>query len=539
MQCVLESGVLTRRLLLVRDVLTYRLCDELTAVLVYFMVVFSPWAFGTTEPWSIWIMNAGSYGVGVLFLIKLYIRMAKGYRPTRWGEEVGKAEIEKAGKRENANTGELPPTSTHHAPRTTLVRPCTTFFASPTRVLAALTFALLSYCLIGAANARATFHPSSLTFVYHDYTRWLPHSFDSKSTWAAFWKYLALACSFWAICDWLSGKSTEEERADRWGAKHQRRRLSGEFLPVRLRRLLWVLAISGGLLGLEGIVQRLSDSPRLLFLVKPEIHQTAQTEFASFAYRANGAQYFNLLWPVCLGFWWRTHRSQRVLPIAKYLLLVATIIMAACPFLSSARGAALVELGMVLSAALVLLIFLCFFDPDPVVRRRGHSAALVLLFVAGALAFGLGLGWKHLGPRMATFNDGLQDREVMYERAGLIARDYPVFGIGPGAFEPVFQLYRVSPDAYWPAQLHNDWLETRVTFGWAGCGLIALCVLTVFFRRFAPSGIHAGGRFVFLVWLALAGCLVQARWDFPLQIYSILFLFLVWCAVLFTLSPRP
>ena len=33
----------------------------------------------------------------------------------------------------------------------------------------------------------------------------------------------------------------------------------------------------------------------------------------------------------------------------------------------------------------------------------------------------------------------------------------------PGTFEPVFQLYRGSQDEYWPAQLHNDWLETRIT----------------------------------------------------------------------------
>ena len=45
------------------------------------------------------------------------------------------------------------------------------------------------------------------------------------------------------------------------------------------------------------------------WLVEPDIHKTAETQLGPFAYRSNGAQYFNLLWPVCLGFWWTLHRS--------------------------------------------------------------------------------------------------------------------------------------------------------------------------------------------------------------------------------------
>jgi NADH:ubiquinone oxidoreductase subunit 6 (subunit J) len=41
-----------------------------------------------------------------------------------------------------------------------------------------------------------------------------------------------------------------------------------------------------------------------------------------------------------------------------------------------------------------------------------------------------------------------------------------------------------------------------------------------------------------LIWVALGGCLLHARYDFPFQIHSILFLFLVLCAILFTLSHQ-
>src|SRR2546426_9391024 len=50
--------------------------------------------------------------------------------------------------------------------------------------------------------------------------------------------------------------------------------------------------------------------------------------------------------------------------------------------------------------------------------------------------------------------------EAIFDTARKIAADYPVFGTGPGTLEAVFQLYRTSTEEYWPAQLHNDWLET-------------------------------------------------------------------------------
>jgi hypothetical protein len=43
---------------------------------------------------------------------------------------------------------------------------------------------------------------------------------------------------------------------------------------------------------------------------------------------------------------------------------------------------------------------------------------------------------------------------------------------------------------------------------------------------------------VLLLWVALSGCLVQARFDFPFQIYSIVLLFLLYCALPSTLSRR-
>jgi hypothetical protein len=501
-----------------RDVQLYRVCEDLTEALIYFMVVFGPWAFGTTQAWSIWVMNMAGYLSGGLLACKLAIRRFKGYQPSRWETEAAGA------------LGEP------REPR--LLTP-----SRLTAVLALLTIVILAYSLVSAINARANFHRDQLSFSYNapnTWVRWLPHSLDGSQTWLAFWNYLGLACSFWAIRDWLLGKTETEERAERRRSPPPGESLA-PLLPARLRRLLWVLTLNGCLLGVEGIVQRLEGSGRLLFLVKPHINQSASAQFGPYAYRANASQYFNLVWPVCLGFWWTLNQSLGFRRKAHHMILFGCIIMAACPIISTSRAGALITISIVVLAAVFLAGTHFLLDARQQASRKARWATLACLFLffTGALGLGLGLGWKTLEPRLAHLGEGFELRQRMCEVARPMADDYPLFGTGPGTFESVFQLYRVTTDTYWPAQLHNDWLETRITFGWLGSGLVALALVLVLLRWFARGGIHGGRRFIILIWLAVGGCLVHARYDFPFQVYSIVFLFLVLCAILFNLTRRP
>ena len=201
----------------------------------------------------------------------------------------------------------------------------------------------------------------------------------------------------------------------------------------------------------------------------------------------------------------------------------------------------LVDVGMLVVGSLFLLGSQLWMRAvkEQGLRSRRIAFICVVCFCAGSIALGFSLGWARLKPRMAQINEGFEDREAMYERARPMASDYPFFGTGPGTFESVFQLYRKSTETYWPAQLHNDWLETRITYGWIGMTLFGFAFLCVVARWFIPTGIHGGRRFTALTCLALTGCLVHARFDFPFQVYSIQLLFLAICAVLLTLSRRP
>lgn len=479
------------------DVPLYRACDLLSGLLILFMVVFGPWAFGTTQPWSIWTMNGAGYGLGLLLWVKLFIRKAKGYPAMRWDRHRSRS-------REKLNVA-----------------------------LAVLTILFLGFCLVAALNAAATYTPGTHLFKYREYLRWLPHSFDSQRTWFYFWMYLALAASFWAVWDWLMGLSDREERLARnhSGDRHPR---SGP-LPHRLRWLLWLLCLNGAILGLEAIVQRASGSDKLLFLVRPHVNQWGESQFGPYAYRSNAAQYFNLVWPVCLGFWWTLQRAGGLRHGMHHLLLACAAIMAACPIDSASRGGALVAAGLLVVSVGYLVVAGWL---SPAGGRPWFTTLLLGGFLAVALGLGGYFGWEILSKRLEQLPAGYEGRESIFNDVSKMAEDYPVYGTGPGTFATVFQLYRISNTTYWPEQVHNDWLETRITFGWVGFGILLAALLCVALRRWARGGIHGARRLGVLMWLALAGCLIHAVFDFPLQVYSILFLFLVFCASLFACSGR-
>ena len=330
-----------------------------------------------------------------------------------------------------------------------------------------------------------------------------------------------------------------EERAIRGGIETNSGG-SSRLLPDRLRWLLWLLCINGALLGVESIVQRASGSSKLLFLAHPLVNPEGETQFGPYAYRSNAAQYFNLVWPVCLGFWWVLQRMGGLRGRVHHVLLLCAAIMAACPIISTSRGGALVAAGILVLAVVYLTAANLFSHAWRSSDRQSRRGAMVMLwlFLVLALALGLYFGWRSLAPRMEEIGSGFQNREEMYTAAKPMAADYPLFGTGPGTFGTVFQLYLISPETYWPEQLHNDWLETRITFGWAGMALLLAALACVVLRWFVPGGNRGSRRFVVLIWLALAGCLIEARFDFPFQIHSILLLFLVFCAMLFNMGSR-
>jgi O-antigen ligase len=454
--------------------------DGLTQALLFAMIVFTPWAFGTTQPWSIHWMNVGGYALGAILVAKLTVR--------RLAKNSSSPVTNEASHAESRMVGPL------------------------TIALFVTALAILAYIFVSAINAEFTYVGNEYRQEPHPHTKWLPHSLDSAASWNVFWNWLALACVFWATHDWVASDLAPD----------------GQRKPQRLRRLVLVLGINAALVALEGILQRNSGTPKLLWFMPTHDNPTAASQFGPYAYRSNAAQFFNLIWPVALGVWWQRHLQSSRRGQQHHWLLPSVMLLIAGALVSLSRAAAAVALLQVCACGFL------FFARSRFSAASRLGIAIVFVATIGAASY---FGWDELAQRLrGSAADPLGGRRETYQLAARMTEDYPWFGVGPGAFGSVFQFYRNSPDDYWPGQLHNDWLEYLITFGRAGCALLLIAAGIVAGRWFASDGVRTHWTFAAFVWIALTGCLLHARFDFPLQIYSIQFVFVLVCAILFSIS---
>lgn len=490
----------------------YGFLDQASQVLILAMVVGAPWAFGATQGWSIWTLNVLGCGLGLLLLAKRVIRVTTGYRPPRWGEAIP-----------------LRGVSAQFRPPTRAARWLT-------RSLAVLTLLMLVFTAVSAVNWRSRFAGGEQ--VFNDRTlSWLPFSYDAPATWNRFWICLGLAGFFWSLRDWLLGKTTRETYEESDVADDLPLRFRSG-LPDRLALLLWTLCVNGTALGAVSILQRLDGTDKLLWLIRPRFGE-GEFHFGPFPYRGNGAQYFNLLWPVAMAFWWmlfRHNQARAGVPVRvgdnpHWVLMPCVLLLIACPLISSSRGGGVVTLCLAVGALGVL-----------VVVNWGVSFRVRLGMLApflAAIAMVGYLGWNQYRAGLTqAFADDLGDRIQIAQNARGMALESPLFGTGPGTFGSVYKLYRVSVDHAEAAYAHNDWLETRITYGWFGHTLVLLMLLPPFLRWWIRDGIAGPWDMVAMIWLAMGGCLFHARFDFPFQVYSVALMFLTLAGVCVCLARR-
>jgi hypothetical protein len=139
--------------------------------------------------------------------------------------------------------------------------------------------------------------------------------------------------------------------------------------------------------------------------------------------------------------------------------------------------------------------------------------------------------------RLLELSDRMSGRNEIYDTAVQMAKEFPIWGSGAGSFAAVVQLY-LKPGQDWAAYAHNDWLETRITLGIVGLALVIVALGALVLHTLWGRGLGAMRIIIALWWVALAGCLVHARFDFPFQIHSVLFLFILLCGLLMALTAR-
>jgi O-antigen ligase len=230
---------------------------------------------------------------------------------------------------------------------------------------------------------------------------------------------LACCIVFWCIRSWIFN-----------GTRHPSESGSDNILRnKRFLLLVWIVSLNGMAVAIQGILQRLSNSSKLLWM-RESWWKSAIACFGPFSYRGNAAEYLNLIWPLALGFWWilsrdrsRRQGSSRVFTDGPELLLIPSmVVMIAACIISLSRGGAIITAGCLIFIGTILLI-----QKGTSMRARvGVLGFMVLVLATVSL-----LGWNQLVMRFRS--DGLSNlsgREEIYRNARQMAVDYPVFGIG-------------------------------------------------------------------------------------------------------------
>ena len=452
--------------------------NKILPTLLFASILLPPWLFGGTPRWAVWILNSLCWAAG----IAAFLTARVSQRPAAIAQP--KLELPLARK---------------------TLRRC----------LFILSAGFVAYCFLGALNARAIYNADQLQFFYRDCIRWLPHSLDRDGSLRTTLDYLAYAAFFWGLHFYL---------------------MADDKRHTRLIRVMWVFVSNGFVVAFVSLLQKASDNGKLLWLLEPSYNKGISDYFGPFAYRGNASQYLNLIWPSGIGlyFYLQYRDSRRPHPSHQQNILIPiTLVIFVSVFVTVSRGG----VYMALFGAIIGTIFLLYHRRAQVLRWALPALGLIV----GLCILGAYVGAGALKARFQGRLDvAIKDRAwgPTQEIATRMARDYPVYGTGAGTFDPVFQLYRVSLDEYWPAQLHNDWLETRITLGWIGfLAIVAGFGLIVF------SPAMAGAREInvilpFFIYLGLGLTCIHAWFDFPFQVHSVVMTFLVGCAILFSITIR-
>lgn len=458
------------------------------------MAIFSLWAFGTTESWSIWTMNITAYTLGFLLITKWTVRWTTKYIPNPAPSKEGLC------IKQN---------------RLRLIQKACTIILAGSMIL------LLSYTLTSAINARGSFNLDNKLYTYFDeVNRNLPHSYNAKATWLLFWQNIGLVILFWSTRDWFAG------------AKLSKSTIS---INPRIKRLLLLLCFNGGALALESIFQRIyfgEHSGKLLFLIEPTMNSSNMAHFGPFAYRSNASSYLNLIWPICLGLFIQLARenleySKKRIGSGVELLLIPCIVLAASsPIISSARGGTLVMILLLIMAS-ISFIFINIRS-----RFLRFSISSVLLIGLGTAYY---LGWEKIEIRLVnSFLGDKGGRPQIFETTLGMIDEYVftnplaiAYGSGPGTFQAIAQFEINQNFDEWHSWVHNDYLETLLTFGVPGSFIIIVVILNLLILLITNCFAQKLQiLFLFFVFSFL-GVIVHAAYDFPIQVYSICLLLIL------------
>ena len=392
----------------------------------------------------------------------------------------------------------------------------------PLRCLRAFGLLFLGYVLVSAINARANavMGWGGVGLEYRECISWLPHTYSSSKTWLAWVQQLEVAGIFLAAWKWMATHAAQQamsRRPSTW--------------PAGFKRLIWVLSVSSSIMALEAILQRLSRTDYLLFFYPRTTWSgvlSGKDALGPFAYQGSGSAYFNLIWPLVLGFWWVIRQREWVRPrfgaSNESILPIGVVLMIACPLITTSRtGVAVCVLQIVVLAGYSLVQWRRL--PPHIRWSLGIGLAALLGFVA----------FVGVEPLLKKIRHAEEDkwgtRLLIYEQAHRMIPDFDPWGGGASSFQALSNLYTDPTAQSWESFVHDEWLEARFSYGWVGCAILWLILASwVGALRWRSLRTLPSGFSPFLA-VSIAGFLLDARFDIPLQTISLHLLFTLISAI--------
>jgi O-antigen ligase/tetratricopeptide (TPR) repeat protein len=349
-------------------------------------------------------------------------------------------------------------------------------------------------------------------------SRWRPISIAPGLTGTSLLKVIAYACLFFLVLFYPLRSYPQPGGERRF-----------------FRRLLMVILITGLTIACIGLLERaLWNGAILWFYVpydwgqpRPDLDPRAVGPFVN---PNHFAAYLNLILPLALvGALFRTflcRRSASQEPLRFFCLVAASVLICAIA-LSLSRGG---WLGALIAASMVIGLALAALWRGRPGRRESRLEVPGAFYVISVLCIVV-ITTVYTAPSLPTAVDArleatmsepdFSSRLGYWRDSMTMIRDFPALGVGLGSFQDLFARYQSPPWApYSVREAHNDYVELAAEAGVVGLGLALWFFLVASVRIYRGlRTVHPEALPVVAALIAgLAAIAVQEVFEFALQI---------------------
>ncbi len=284
--------------------------------------------------------------------------------------------------------------------------------------------------------------------------------------------------------------------------------------------LLQIVAISGMVVAILGMLQQATGSEILPFLPEPKRRNMGAQFFGGFYYHANASAFLNLVWPAAFALFLRAQAKEwhlrKNLWLVSFLLCFIGLLVNV-----SKAGHVMAGVGLVLTAVF-------FFQVLPPVWRQPSIPMIVVTSIVIIAAAGLfilpTLDTSTKRWESTVTSDYLTTRIQPHENVPRIAGEAGASGFGAGTFRLVYPMYALgSQQRGFLHHAHQDYLQTIIEWGWVGFALWLGLFLGGWFRSAWRHFTYHPDASIAAALVALLVVGIHAMVDFPLQIGALQF----------------